>query len=118
MDKYGRKAMEYLEKIEREEPNEKTLVLRSAMLINIAGDKIMDIMSGEMENYDGGMRREYARGRGRYARRDSMGRYRYEGRMMDDMDDEYYDGGGYYDGRSGSDGRSGGTMGGRTGGMR
>lgn len=139
MDKYGRKALDIIEKLEREEPNERNFEMRAMAFINLAGDKIKDVMMGEMEGYDGMRQDEYARGRGRgrgrgYTRVSGYTRRRYDGSpmdedemMMDDWDEEerYYNGGGSSGGgRSGGmsgGGRSGGgsgMSGGRSGGSR
>lgn len=126
MDKYSRKALDIIEKLEHEEPNERNFQMRGMAFLNLAGDKIMDIMGGDMERYDGMRQDEYARGRGRGRgrSRDSMGRFRYDGDMdeMDRWEEEemYYNGGGSSSGRSGGGaGRSGGGMsGGRSGGGR
>lgn len=121
------KAQEEIEKLSQSQPSRDGALLMASWMTVAAGGKVMEaMMGGEMEYYDDGGQMEYARGRGRgrgrgrYARRDSMGRYAYDGRMDDDMDrydeeeERYYDGGGRYDGQY--DGGRGGQSGGRSGG--
>lgn len=128
LQKYERKAEDILEKLGQEEPNERNFQMMANALVILAGAKGMEILGGQMENYDG-RRMEYARGgrggRGR-TRVSGYTRRRYDGGMEDDMMDEfeedaYYDGGSRYDGQSGRSGggRSGGMSGGsRSGGGR
>lgn len=106
LQKYERKAEDILEKLAQEEPNERNFEMMANALIVLGGGKIMGAMGGESYHYDGGRMDEYVRGRGRYANRDSRGRYAYDGRPMMDGERDYWDDGRdidrrYYDGRDG-----------------